>query len=502
MPGNLPGDFWVPLMAAASADRALYDRGHCRAQRQVEHAMPISSNSLPQVSPRRHEPALPAFTALYDEALRRCSTQYDLPVTLGEEMRLRAWRLCWLALDAASAPANNLPDIADAQAWPPELVAQLRAAPALPKLKAQAWQELRRARDQQLFAALPTQGPDTAESTADQALATMLNEGFARLGLEQLRAWITPSVTAALTRWLSACLLAVDALSLSDNDTDAAALELVVFVQSSLERVHGAVATADDTAQNEPKPSAAVSDERVLEAARAAEPTAAPQPRPAASPAASPAAPRPGASDVAAAPNVPQPAGAIEQPPTSTGEDTRLDAAQTAKQPRRQKPRAVALVASVVAAAAVLLLMLNSGDVTPAPEAIQPTQEMTPPSATPEPSAAPVVAPKPPVVDSVDPVPSAPVAAPVTTPQPTSIKPPTSTAPQRPRFRNLAAAKRAHAAKKIDDDAYAAAVAELEALRKARIAKEQLELRRGKLTQREYQRRVNAINRHLGFGRR
>jgi hypothetical protein len=68
-------------------------------------------------------------------------------------------------------------------------------------------------------------------------------------------------------------------------------------------------------------------------------------------------------------------------------------------------------------------------------------------------------------------------------------------------LRNLTEAKRALAAHKIDDAGYAAAVAELEALRDARIAKEKVQLSRGKLSQAEYKRKVDAINRTLGFDR-
>jgi hypothetical protein len=446
--------------------------------------MPNPSNSPRQVRTSWQEPAFPAFTALCDEALRRCSTQHGLPVSPSAELRLWAWRLCWLALDAASAPANNLPDLADAQAWPPQLVEQLRAAPALPKLNTQTWQELRRARDQQLFAALPVQEA-AAEAVANEALAALLTEVLAQLGLGQLRAWITPSTTAAMTQWLSACLLAIDALALSDDNTDATALELVVFVQVTLKRVHGSVAVADDLVQREPEQPAVVSDSRVLEAVRGAEPAAALEPQPVASLAATPAALRPDASDVAADPSGAQSADAIDQPPsTSTVDYSHVNAPHTL---RRLRSRAIVQVASMAAVGAGLLFMLKTGDVAPPPAATQATNQAKPPVTPPE---LPVVAP----------APNAPVPELANTPAP-SIKPPTGTAPRRPRYRNLAAAKRAHAAKKIDDAAYAAAIAELEALRAAKIAKEQLELSRGKRSQSEYQRRVDAINSSLGFER-
>ena len=404
-------------------------------------------------------------------------------------MRLRAWQMCWIALDAASAPANHLPDSADTQGWPPALIEQLRATPGLPKLNTRTWQELRRARDQHLFATVPPQASTAAEPFANEALAALLTDGFALLGLEQLRAWITPSVTAAIARWLSAALLAIDALALSDDNSDATALELVAFVQATLEREHGAAAAAADLVQSEPALPAAV-DKRVPEAQREDDRAAALAPQPAADPAPAAIAAQ---LDVAV-PSAPNYIGAVEQPArASTRDAARADARETATRTRRPRLRPTALVASAVAvavaSAALLLLMLRT-------EAAPSTSEK-PPVSTPAPSAH-VVTPKPQVAE---PAPVAPVTEATHAPQ-ASIEQPTATAPRRPRFRNLAAAKRAHSAKKIDEVAYAAAIAELEALRTSRIAKEQLNLRSGKLSQAAYQRRVDAINRNLGFERR
>ena len=440
-----------------------------RHERQVEYVMAIPSKSIPPATTSWHESALPALSALCDEAVRRCSTQHDLPVTLSDEVRLRAWQLCWLALDAASAPANNLPDIADAKGWPPELIEQLRAVAALPKLNTQTWQELRRARDRQLFTELPPQEPAATQSLSNEALAELLADSLAQLDLARLRARFTPSVMAVLTRWLSACLLALDAQALSDDETDASALELAVFVQS---RLPGAVAIVDDAVESEPEQPAAVMQ------------------APAPSPAAAPVPVGTGASEVAAVSNASETASVIEQPPSTL---PHADVPRAAVGPRRIG--AAAIAAGVVAIAAVLLLMLRSGS-TPAPEATQPMNEVKPRALQPEPTAD-IVAPQPP---DVEPAPPVPAAKPKATPQ-RIAKQSTNTATTRPRYRNLAAAKRAHTTKKIDDAAYAAAVAELEALRNARIAKEKADLRSGKLSQSEYQRKVDAINKTLGFDR-
>ena len=402
--------------------------------------MPTRSNSVPQVDSSSQESALPAFSALCDEALRRCSTEHGLPVTPSGELRLRAWQLCWLVLDAASAPANNLPELADAQAWPAPLIGQLHAAPALPKLNTQTWQELRRARDQQLFGALLPQAPVAAES-ANTELAAMLAEAFARLGLEQLRAWITESRAAAMTRWVSSGLLAMDALALSDDNTDVGAVELVVFVQGTLQRVHGGVATTDDIAQSDVQEPAAVSDGLVPETKPVSEAAA-------------------GAADT------------IVSAPDHTP--------QVVTRPYRLPPRAIAVGASVVAAAAALLFALKPSPVAPLPDTTQKARETAPPVTVPVPATR-VATPEPAVVE--------PPPKPVNTPRPS--KP--------PRFRNVAAAERALAAKKIDDAAYAAAIAELEKLRAAKIAKEKVALQSGKLSQRDYQSRVDAINKKLGF---
>lgn len=160
------------------------------------------------------------------------------------------------------------------------------------------------------------------------------------------------------------------------------------------------------------------------------------------------------------------------------------------------RPLAIAQIAGGLAIAAALLWMLKSGSAPP--DATQPMNEVKPRALEPKPAAQ-IAPPQPPPV--VEPAPSLKVAKPTPTPQ-RSAKQQTSTAAQRPRYRNLAAAKRAHTAKKIDDAAYAAAVAELEALRTARIAKEQTALRSGKLSQTEYQRKVEAINKTLGFDSR
>lgn len=398
-------------------------------------------------------------------------------------MRLRAWQLCWLLLDAASSPANNLPDTLDAQALRPDLVAQLSARRSLPKFNTQIWQELRRARDQQLFAALPARQPLTADSIANEALATTLAAAFARVGLEQLRAWATPSVTAAVAHWLSACMLALDALALSDDDSDAAALELAVFVQGTLQREHGAVFTLDEPVHAEPE-AGPISDQSAAEAVRAREPAPEVEPPPAVG------APPPRPAAAAAAPQASATPSSV-----STTHEAPKRAAQAAPQSPRPRPRAaLALVGGGLACAAALLWMLNTGDVS-SPAESPPVGIVKPLVRTPDP-AAPVAAPEPevaeqPVADDV-PVAKPAVAAPASSPQPAA-------APRRPRFRNVAAAKRAHAAKKIDDAALTAALAELEAVRTARIAKEQLELSRGKLSQREFQRRVNAINKRLGF---
>jgi len=593
----------------------------------ASYVMPIPSKSLPQVATSWQEPALPVFSALCDEAVRRCATQHGLPVTPSDEMRLRAWQLCWLALDAASAPANNLPDIADTQGWPPELVQQLCAAPTLPKLNTQTWQELRRAREQQLFAALPPQELAAVESVADEALAAQLEDALKQLGLERLRGWITPSVAALLTSWLSASLLAIDSLALSDDHTDATALELIVFVQATLQRVHGSVVPAADVVQaperaEPPKPVVREEPAAALAPAHAARPAAAaassvqepsaaaaassmqqPAARPAVAaassmqepsavaassmqqpamrsavaaasstqepaaaaaassmqqPAARPAvaaasstqepAARPAVaaapstqepaavaaassvqqpamrSAVAAAssmqepavrsaaaaassmqepsaaaaassvqePSVPLagaaaqsvhgPAAAVEMPPSTTEEDT-----FRATVPRRSQRRAVALIASGVAVAAVLLFMLKPRDVAAPSDAPPPTKQAIPTAAPAQP--------EPPVVEP------APILK-ADEPAQTHLKQPAVAANQRPRFRNVSAAKRALAAKKIDDSAYAAAITELEALRTTKIAKAQLELDSGKLSQAAYQRKVDTINKSLGFDRR
>lgn len=447
-----------------------------RYQRQVEHAMAIPSKSMPPAATSWHEPALPAFSAMCDEAVRRCSTQHGLPVTLSDEVRLRAWQLCWLALDAASAPANSLPEIADAMGWPPELVEQLRAVAALPKLNTQTWQELRRARDQQLFAALPPEAA-AADDMSNDALANMLADGLAQVDLTRLRARFTPAVTEAMTRWLSACLLALDAQALGDDETDASALELAVFVQ---QRLPGAVAIVEEVVQSEPEP--------------AAEPAAKVEPQPAAQPA--PVAALPVSAEVIAepspSPSTPEPASVRQPPPGISARPPRhFDAPRAASQPRSMRPIAIATIAGGLAIAAVLLLMLRSGNT---PDATQPMNEVKPRALEPKPTAQ-IAPPQPPVVE---PAPSLKVTKPTPTPQ-RSAKQQTSTATQRPRYRNIAAAKRAHTAKKIDDAAYAAAIAELEALRTTRIAKEQTALRSGKLSQTEYQRKVDAINKTLGF---
>ncbi|HTU61470.1 MAG TPA: hypothetical protein VMF89_23605 [Polyangiales bacterium] len=431
--------------------------------------MAIPSKSIPPVATSWHEPALPAFSALCDEAARRCSTQHGLPVTLSDEVRLRAWQLCWLAVDAASAPANNLPSIADTMGWPPELVGQLAA---LPKLNTQAWQELRRARDQKLFDELPPQESAATEPMSNEALAKMLADGFAQLDLVRLRARFTPSVTAAMTRWLSACLLALEAQAWSDDDTEASALALAVFVQS---RLPGPVAVVEDVVESEPEQPVAVVE--------APAPMAAEVPLPAAAPVAA----APAASEIIA-----EPASTIEQ-----ARGPMVHHAPRVSGPPRlaKRPAAVAQLAAAVAVAAVLLWMLTRGS-TPQPEAAQPMNEVKPRVAEPAPTAH-IVTPKP---LAVEPAPSAPAAKPAPTPQ-RSAKQATGTASSRPRYRNLAAAKRAHTSKKIDDAAYAAAVAELEALRNTRIAKEQTALRNGKLSQAEYQRKVDAINKTLGFDR-
>jgi len=458
-----------------------------RHQRQVEHAMAIPSKSMPPAATSWHESALPAFCALCDEAVRRCSTQHGLPVTLSDEVRLRAWQLCWLALDAASAPANNLPEIADAKGWPPELVGQLST---LPKLNTQTWQELRRARERQLFEALPPQAA-VAEDISNDALANMLADGLAQVDLTRLRARFTPAVTDVMTRWLSACLLALDAQALGDDDTDASALELAVFVQ---QRLPGAVALVEDVAQSEPEQPAAVSDLRADEPA--AQPAAQPTPSPAAI--AVPVQPvqpvQPVIAEVAAepSPSTPEPASVIQQPPgISARPPKHFDAPRAASQPRNMRPLAIAQIVGGLAIAALLLLMLRSGST---PDAAQPMNEVKPRALALKPAAR-IEPPAPPVAK---PVPSAKPAKPTATPQ-RSAKQQTSTATQRPRYRNLAAAKRAHTAKKIDDAAYTAALAELEALRTARIAKEQTALRSGKLSQTDYQRKVDAINKTLGF---
>jgi hypothetical protein len=389
---------------------------------------------------------------------------------VSDEVRLRAWQLCWLALDAASAPANNLPEIADAKGWPPELVGKLCT---LPKLNTQTWQELRRAREQQLFEALPPQAA-VAEDLSNDALANMLADGLAQVDLTRLRARFTPAVTDAMTRWLSACLLALDAQALGDDDTDASALELAVFVQ---QRLPGAVAIVEEVVQSEPEPI---------------------EPRPAAQAAASPVAGavQPVSAEVMAepSPSTPEPASVIQQPPSSSPREPRhFDAPQAASRPRSMRPLAIAQIAGGLAIAAVLLLMLRSGSA-PQPDATQPMNEVKPRALEAKPAAY-IAPPQPPVVE---PAPSAKATKPTATPQ-RSAKQQTSAANLRPRYRNLAAAKRAHTAKKIDDAAYSAAVAELEALRTTRIAKEQSALRSGKLSQTEYQRKVDVINRTLGF---
>jgi hypothetical protein len=67
------------------------------------------------------------------------------------------------------------------------------------------------------------------------------------------------------------------------------------------------------------------------------------------------------------------------------------------------------------------------------------------------------------------------------------------------RFRNVAAVKRAFAAKQIDETELSEALRELDAARVYRLEQEQLKLQSGAIDARGYQRNVNAIDAELGY---